>query len=219
MLEVQITKEYLGLATQPRLSRPDVAGGAARRHLCERPGLDGRESDRRLAGRNRPKPPWPASPMSARDRNWCGSEFNQANWYAFGRLAWDPGLSARAIADEWVRMTFTNDRLSSGPSVDMMMGSREAVVDYMTPLGLHHQMATGHHYGPGPWVEQCGPAGLESGLLSSRRHGRHRLRPHRHRQQCRRAICAARCATIRGPRRRCRTNIFSGFITCSGITG
>ena len=87
------------------------------------------------------------------DRNWSGSEFNQANWYAFGRLAWDPALSSRAIAEEWARMTFSNDPRFVKPVVDMMLASREAVVDYMTPLGLHHMMATGHHYGPGPWVD------------------------------------------------------------------
>ena len=70
------------------------------------------------------------------DRNWSGSHFDQANWYAFGRLAWDPDASARDIAEEWVRMTFSNDAAFVKPVVDMMMGSREAVVDYMTPLGL-----------------------------------------------------------------------------------
>ena len=86
------------------------------------------------------------------DSNWCGSIFNQANWYAFGRLAWDPTLSAAAIADEWIRMTFSNDPAVVEPVKAMMLASREAVVNYMTPLGLAHQMAEGHHYGPGPWV-------------------------------------------------------------------
>ncbi|MGA2383219.1 MAG: alpha-glucuronidase family glycosyl hydrolase [Gemmatimonadales bacterium] len=86
------------------------------------------------------------------DSNWCGSIFNQANWYAFGRLAWDPSLSAAAIADEWIRMTFSNDPAVVAPVKGMMLASREAVVNYMTPLGLAHQMAEGHHYGPGPWV-------------------------------------------------------------------
>ena len=85
------------------------------------------------------------------DTNWTGSQFNQANWYAFGRLAWDPEASAEAIATEWVRQTFTNDATVVAPIVHMMMISREAVVNYMTPLGLAHIMATGHHYGPGPW--------------------------------------------------------------------
>jgi alpha-glucuronidase len=86
------------------------------------------------------------------DRNWSGSHFDQANWYAFGRLSWDHQLSSRAIAEEWTRMTFANDAAFVAPVVAMMMGSRETVVNYMTPLGLHHIMATGHHYGPGPWV-------------------------------------------------------------------
>jgi len=87
------------------------------------------------------------------DRDWTGSTFGQANWYAFGRLAWNPDRSSRAIAEEWLRMTFSNDPLFVGPAADMMMRSREAVVDYMTPLGLAHIMGTGHHYGPAPWVD------------------------------------------------------------------
>jgi alpha-glucuronidase len=87
------------------------------------------------------------------DRNWSGSQFDQANWYALGRFAWDPNVSARAVAEDWARMTWGNDPGLVAPIVGMMMGSRQAVVDYMTPLGLHHLMATGHHYGPGPWVD------------------------------------------------------------------
>jgi alpha-glucuronidase len=87
------------------------------------------------------------------DVNWTGSEFNQANWYAFGRLAWDHTLSAAAIADEWSRMTFSNDPRVVATITHMMMISREAVVNYMTPLGLAHLMGTGHHYGPAPWVK------------------------------------------------------------------
>lgn len=86
------------------------------------------------------------------DRNWCGSIFNQANWYAYGRLAWNPDLSSRTIAQEWVRMTFTNSPAFVTPVVRMMMASREAVVDYMTPLGLVSQMAANTHFGPAPWV-------------------------------------------------------------------
>jgi alpha-glucuronidase len=87
-----------------------------------------------------------------KDANWTGSHFNQANWYAFGRLAWDPDGSAEAIADEWVRQTFSNDPVVVEPVVDLMMQSHQAVVDYMTPLGLAHIMAYDHHYGPGPWL-------------------------------------------------------------------
>jgi alpha-glucuronidase len=86
------------------------------------------------------------------DRNWTGSQFNQANWYAFGRLAWNPEGSARAIADEWIRMTFSNSPSAVATIRSMLLQSREAVVNYMTPLGLAHIMATGHHYGPAPWV-------------------------------------------------------------------
>ena len=85
------------------------------------------------------------------DRNWTGSQFNQANWYAFGRLAWDYTLTSSAIADEWIRMTFSNDPKVVSTIRSMMLASREAVVNYMTPLGLVHIMANNHHYGPGPW--------------------------------------------------------------------
>ena len=88
------------------------------------------------------------------DRDWSGSIFNQADWYAFGRLAWNPDLDARDIAEEWLKMTFSTDPEFVQTAADMMMRSREAVVDYMTPLGLAHLMDTGHHYGPGPWVSE-----------------------------------------------------------------
>ncbi len=81
------------------------------------------------------------------DRNWCGHHFAQANWYAFGRLAWNPTLTARQIAEEWVKQTFQNSEASI---VDMMLRSREACVDYMMPLGLHHIFKFDHHYGPEP---------------------------------------------------------------------
>ncbi len=84
------------------------------------------------------------------DRTWSGSHFDQANWFVFGRLT-NPQLDAEAIAREWTKMTFSTDPAVVEPVVAMMMGSREAVVDYMTPLGLHHLMGRGHHYGPAPW--------------------------------------------------------------------
>ncbi|GAA0554568.1 alpha-glucuronidase [Rhizomicrobium palustre] len=89
-------------------------------------------------------------------RNWSGSIFDQANWYAFGRLAWDPDLDSKTIAEEWLKQTFTADPKFVEPVTEMMLGSRETAVDYMTPLGLAHQMATSHHYGPGPWVDDAG---------------------------------------------------------------
>ena len=113
------------------------------------------------------------------DTNWCGHSFAQSNWYAFGRLAWNPSLSSEKIADEWLKQTLYNDELrikneelsdtdtshsdSSSPAphssflilnsslLKMMLDRREAVVDYMMPLGLHHLFAWGHHYGPEPW--------------------------------------------------------------------
>jgi alpha-glucuronidase len=88
------------------------------------------------------------------DRNWTGHIFGQANWYAFGRLAWDPYMNSSDIADEWIRMTFTNDDKTVSTISKMMLESREITVNYMTPLGLHHQMYAGHHYGPGPWVRR-----------------------------------------------------------------
>ena len=84
------------------------------------------------------------------DRNWCGHHFSQSNWYAFGRLAWNPELSAKQIADEWTRMTFGNEEKTVRTIRDMMMGSRETFVNYTMPLGLHH-MIGGDHYAPQPW--------------------------------------------------------------------
>ncbi len=91
------------------------------------------------------------------DRNWTGHIFAQANWYAFGRLAWNNQLKSEDIADEWVRQTFlgvrehAKDQFFVKPVKKMMLESREAIVDYMMPLGLHHIFAEGHHYGPAPW--------------------------------------------------------------------
>ncbi len=84
------------------------------------------------------------------DRNWCGHHFAQANWYAYGRLAWDYTLPAETICEEWARMTWSNDPKTVTSITNMMLGSWEACVNYMTPLGLHHLMKEGHHYGPNP---------------------------------------------------------------------
>ena len=86
--------------------------------------------------------------------NWTGHPFGQANWYAFGRLAWDPYSSSADIADDWIKMTFTNNPEFVNRIKIMMLNSREVTVSYMTPLGLHHIMYSGHHYGPGPWVNR-----------------------------------------------------------------
>lgn len=84
------------------------------------------------------------------DRNWCGHHFSQANWYAFGRMAWDPTLRPDVIAREWLRQTFTASPDFVEPMTEVMMTSREACVDYMMPLGLHHIFKGDHHYGPEP---------------------------------------------------------------------
>jgi len=98
------------------------------------------------------------------DTNWCGHHFAQANWYAFGRLAWNDKLKSEQVADEWIKLTFydAEKNKTSNYSVEwsqnflkpvkqMMMDSREAAVNYMTPLGFHHIMSANEHYGPGPW--------------------------------------------------------------------
>ncbi len=84
------------------------------------------------------------------DTNWCGHHFSQSNWYAFGRLAWNPELSAEMIADEWTRMTFTIDDRTVAVIRGMMMSSRETYLNYTMPLGLHHLIG-GDHYAPMPW--------------------------------------------------------------------
>ncbi|MBN1406988.1 MAG: hypothetical protein JW956_04330 [Calditrichaceae bacterium] len=107
------------------------------------------------------------------DANWCGHQFAQANWYAFGRLAWNSALTSGQIADEWIKLTFkqssnytdgVNDPILAEwnlnfliPVKKMMLDSREAAVNYMMPLGLHHIFAADDHYGPGPW---WGPKGI-----------------------------------------------------------
>ena len=151
MMEFQITKEYLGFATHLAYLAPlfeealDADTGSARKGSTVARVVTGELDQHELSG-------MAGVANIGADRNWSGSHFDQANWYAFGRLAWDPDVSSQAIAEEWVRMTFSNDPAFVQPVVEMMMGSREAVVDYMTPLGLAHLMGTGHHYGPAPWV-------------------------------------------------------------------
>lgn len=92
------------------------------------------------------------------DINWTGHPFGQANWYALGRLAWDHNLTAAQIAHEWTRQTFGNNKQLVNTIEKIMLGSREALVNYMTPLGLHHIMGYGHHYGPAPWFDKASRA-------------------------------------------------------------
>ena len=142
LMELQITKEYLGQDTHLVFLAPMWEEVLRADTYARGPGSDVAGRIRGLAG---------VSNVGT-DRDWSGSDFNQANWYAFGRLAWDPMLSSAALAEAWVRMTFSNDPRVVRPVVAMMLASHEAAVNYMTPLGLAHLMARGHHYGPGPWV-------------------------------------------------------------------
>ncbi len=151
MLEVQITQEYLGFATHLAYLAPMYEETLDADTCCQGPGslvahvIDGSLDGHALSG-------MAGVSNIGNERNWCGHPFAAANWYAFGRLAWDHRLPSEVIADEWLRMTFSNDPRFVEPARSMMMASREAVVHYMTPLGLHHLMARDHHYGPGPWV-------------------------------------------------------------------
>lgn len=151
-LELQITKEYLGFATHlAYLGTPfeEVLRADTRRRLAG--ASVARVVDGRLHGHVLTAMAGVAN--IGTDRNWSGSHFDQANWYAFGRLSWDPDLAAADVAREWVQQTFTRTPHAVEAIVTLMAGSHEAVVDYMTPLGLHHLMGTGHHHGPAPWVD------------------------------------------------------------------
>jgi len=149
--ELQITKEYLGQDTHLAFLGPLFEEVLDADTYARGEGSTvGRVVDGSLHGYARTGIAGVAN--IGTDSNWTGSHFNQANWYAYGRLAWDHTLSSAEIADEWVRMTLSNDAVVVARVTTMMLGSREAVVRYMTPLGLAHIMARGHHYGPGPWV-------------------------------------------------------------------
>jgi alpha-glucuronidase len=142
--ELQITQEYLGFATHLAYLAPLFTEALDADTYAAGPGSTVARAITGMAG----------VANIGTDRNWCGHPFAQANWHAFGRLAWDPSLRPEALADEWLRMTFGCDERFVAPARAMMLGSREAVVSYMTPLGLHHLMAKDHHYGPGPWVDE-----------------------------------------------------------------
>jgi len=152
MMEFQLTREYLGFATHlvylgplfEEVLRSDTHARGEGTTVADV--VDGSLDGHALTG-------MAGVANIGNDLTWTGSHFDQANWYAFGRLAWNPRQSARDIAMDWAAMTFSPDPAVVQPIVAMMMASREAAVNYMTPLGLHHLMARGHHYGPGPWVD------------------------------------------------------------------
>lgn len=136
MAELQITQEYLGHANHLAYLAPMWTEFFSE---APRTGLIGAAGVANVGD----------------DPNFTGHPLAQANWYAFGRLAWNPDLDSRAIADEWASLTpwLNLDQREQSVFLDMMEESREHVVDYMMPLGLHHIFAWGHHYGPQPWCE------------------------------------------------------------------
>jgi alpha-glucuronidase len=151
MMEFQITQEYLGQATNWVFLAPlfkevlDSDTYAKGKGSTVAKVIDGSLDNHTLNGMT-------GVANIGNDINWCGHPMAQANWFALGRLAWDYNVTSDAIADEWLRMTFTNDDAFVKSTKQIMLRSREILVDYMNPIGLHHIMATGHHYGPGPWV-------------------------------------------------------------------
>ncbi|WP_433863779.1 alpha-glucuronidase [Sphingobacterium thalpophilum] len=148
MVEFQITQEYLGFSNHlvylaPLFKETLNAQTYSRSEAGTVAGITQRG-------------PHPVSAIAGvanigEDRNWCGHHFAQANWYAFGRLAWNTELSSNSLAREWLSMTFSPDPALVNPLSELMVESREAVVNYMMPLGLHHIFAFEHHYGPEPW--------------------------------------------------------------------
>lgn len=151
MMEFQVTQEYLGQATNWVFLAPlfkevlDADTYAKGKNSTVAKIIDGSLDNHALNGMT-------GVANIGTDINWCGHPMAQANWYALGRLAWDHQLSSDQIADEWLRMTFSNDAAFVQSTKQIMLRSREIMVDYMNPLGLHHIMGTGHHYGPAPWV-------------------------------------------------------------------
>ncbi|MES2487315.1 MAG: alpha-glucuronidase family glycosyl hydrolase [Bacteroidota bacterium] len=152
MMEFQITQEYLGsskhlvfLATlyEEVLKADTYAKGKGSTVANV---LQGKYSSGKLTG-------MAGVANIGNNVNWCGHPFGQANWYTLGRLAWDPDLSSERIASDWLRMTFSNETKFVDPVKALMLQSREAAVNYMTPLGLNHIMAYNTHQGPGPWVD------------------------------------------------------------------
>jgi alpha-glucuronidase len=152
MPELQITQEYLGHDKQLAFLAPMWREFFDADTFSHGPGstvlktVDGSLTGHRLTG-------IAGVANTGSDRNWTGHLLAQANWYAFGRLAWNPGLSSRHIADEWSALTFGTDPRITATLSRLLLESREAVVDYSMPLGLHHLIWADHHYGPQPWCD------------------------------------------------------------------
>lgn len=151
-MEFQLTQEYLGQGTNLVYQAPlykevlDADTYATGKGTTVAKVVDGtvyRHALNAIAG----------VANTGNERNWTGHLFGQANWYAFGRLAWDHTLSSELIAREWIQQTFTTNNVFITAVSKMMLQSHETLVNYMTPLGLHHIMGNGHHYGPAPWSD------------------------------------------------------------------
>ncbi|SEH32618.1 alpha-glucuronidase [Chryseobacterium culicis] len=155
MVEFQITQEYLGFSNHLVFLAP-----LFKETLESDTYADGEGSTiaKITDGTLRPAKITAISAVAniGEDTNWTGHHFAQANWYAFGRLSWNHQLSSEQIAEEWIKMTFTDDQNFVNPVKEIMLSSRETAVDYMMPLGLHHIFAGGHHYGPEPWGDYKG---------------------------------------------------------------
>ncbi|MGY3091308.1 alpha-glucuronidase [Hymenobacter sp. UYAg731] len=155
VLEVQITQEYLGMATHLVYLAPLFKECLDSDTQTKGPGstvakvVDGSLDQHRISG-------IAGVANIGADRNWTGHPMGQANWYAFGRLAWDYTLTSAAIATEWTQMTLTREPAAVVTIVEMMEQSRSIYVRYTTPLGLHHIMGQSIHYGPEPWLAQAG---------------------------------------------------------------
>jgi alpha-glucuronidase len=151
MMEFQVTQEYLGQATNLVFLAPLFKEVLDSDTYAEGKGstvakvIDGSLDHHPLSG-------MAGVANIGNDINWCGHPFAQANWYALGRLAWDYSISSEQIADEWLRMTYTNYANFLGIAKKIMLESRDIMVQYTNPIGLHHIMGTGHHYGPAPWI-------------------------------------------------------------------
>jgi alpha-glucuronidase len=157
MMEFQITKEYLGQGThlvglatmyEEILSTDTYVKGKGSTVASV---IDGSLHGNKLTG-------MAGVANIGTARNWTGNLFGQADWYALGKLAWNPYISSKEIYEEWSGLTFDTDNNAHKVIVDLLLNSHETCVNYMTPLGLHHIMAAGHHYGPGPWVSDMSRA-------------------------------------------------------------
>nr|WP_188814113.1 alpha-glucuronidase family glycosyl hydrolase [Hymenobacter cavernae] len=153
VLEVQLTQEYLGFATHLVYLAPLIKECLEADTYAKGKGstvakvVDGSLDNHKISG-------IAGVANIGSDRNWTGHPMGQANWYSFGRLAWDYTLSAETIAQEWTRMTLTTEPQAVNTIADVLVKSRDIYVRYTTPLGLHHIMGQSIHFGPEPWLSK-----------------------------------------------------------------